>query len=108
MVKDDQVIYQGDFGSAAIASINEPDTLRVELMPETGHGFTFQCKNEKVRVLEFFNEVFEKQFIQKEKMGWLKGLEPSTTGITILLSVKYWLRLTYIKLDISKVVYVIN
>jgi len=40
-------------------------------------------------------------------MGWLKGLEPSTTGITITLSVKALLGLTCIKLDITCVTHVI-
>ena len=73
MVKDDQIIYQGYFGYADIVSINKPDTLRVELIPEIDHVFTFQLENEKGRSLEFFNEVFENKIYTKRKNGVAKG-----------------------------------
>jgi hypothetical protein len=48
-------------------------------------------------------------YFSKERkiMGWLKGLEPSTTGITILLSVWDLIGLTCIRLDIMSADHVI-
>ncbi len=41
-------------------------------------------------------------------MGWLMGLEPTTTGITIPLTVQDLLGLTYTRLDIKSVAHVIT